>query len=260
MELFLVIVLLLLIGYLLYDESFGEPMFAMESRARLCDYSAAGGVYEPLADVLARGSRLYEVHVYSDERDHPVVAKAPLNDGYNYTEDNVSFEQVCVDLVNDAFPSKDPFILSIVLHTDKAVTANECAEHLKTTVRRHILPPSDKPVSRLSLDSLANKLILVSGGNVRGTDLEPMIHLSWSGEELRRMSYQQALHPRDPKDLIAYNRDHITLVAPETEVRTVNANPERPKYFGCQWNLYDKSGGGFVEKPTPLRSKFVGEA
>jgi len=258
MEVLLAVVLLLFIGYLLYDETLGDPMIEAGARNRLCDYYAAGGVYEPLSTVLARGSRLYEVHVYSDEQDHPVVAKNPLNDGYNYAEDNVSFEQVCVDITNDAFPSKDPFILSIVLHTDKAVTANECAQHLKTTVRRHLFK-TDQAVARAPLDQLANKLILVSGGNVRGTELEPLINLSWSEEDLRRLSYQQALHPRDEPGLVAFNRDHITLVAPETEVRTVNANPDRPKYLGCQWNLYDKSGGGFVEKPKPLRSKFLGE-
>ncbi len=258
MEVLLAVVLLLFIGYLLYDETLGDPMIEQGPRNRLCDHYAAGGVYEPLSAVLARGSRLYEVHVYSDEQDHPVVAKNPLNDGYNYAEDNVSFEQVCVDITNDAFPSKDPFILSIVLHTDKAVTANECAHHLKTTVRRHLFN-TEQSVARAPLDQLANKLILVSGGNVRGTELEPLINLSWSEEDLRRLSYQQALHPRDEPGLVAFNRDHITLVAPETEVRTVNANPDRPKYLGCQWNLYDKSGGGFVEKPKPLRSKFLGE-
>jgi hypothetical protein len=259
MEVLIAIALVLLIAYLLYDDSFGQPMAPPMARKRLCDYYAAGGVYEPLASVLARGSRLYEVHVYSDEQDHPVVATRPLNEGYNYTEDSVSFEQVCVDLVNDAFPSKDPFILSIVLHTDKAVTANECASHLNTTVRRHLLPPTTRSVARAPIDALANKLVLVSGGNVRGTALEPMVSLSWSGEDLRRLSYQQALHPRDEAGLVAYNRDRISLVAPETELRTVNANPDRPKYLGCQWNLYDSSGGGFVEKPTPLRSKFRGE-
>jgi len=258
MELLLAVALLLFIGYLLYDETLGEPMVLAGPRGRLCDYTAAGGVYEPLADVVARGSRLYEVHVYSDEQDHPVVAKHPLNDGYNYAEDNVSFEQVCVDITNDAFPSKDPFILSIVLHTDKAVTANECAQHLKTTVRRHLVKTSTS-AARIPIDKLANKLLLVSGGNVRGTELEPLLNLSWSEEDLRRLSYQQALHPRDEPGLVAYNRDHISLVAPETELRTVNANPDRPKALGCQWNLYDTSGGGFVEKPSPLRSKFLGE-
>ena len=228
------------------------------SRKRLCDYYAAGGVYEDLATVLGRGSRVYEVHVYSDEQDNPVVAKHPLNDGYDYAEDNVSFEQVCVDIVNDAFPSKDPFILSIVLHTNKAVTANKCAFHLSSTLRRHMFE-SGASVARMPIDKLANKLVIVSGGNVRGTDLESMVNLSWSGEDLRRLSYQQALHPRDEHGLIAFNRDHISLVAPETEVRTVNTNPDRPRYLGCQWNLYDASGGGFVEKPDALRRKFLAE-
>lgn len=256
MELLLAVVLLLFLAYLLYDDTLGEPMVIQPARARLCDYTAAGGVYEDLGAVLARGSRLYEVHVYSDEQDHPVVAKHPLNDGYNYATDNVSFEQVCVDIVNDAFPNTDPFILSIVLHTDKAVTANECAQHLKTTVRRHLLTTTDN-VARMPISQLANKLVLVSGGNVRGTELEPMMNMLWTNSDLRRISYQQALHPRDETGLLEFNRDNITIVAPETEIRTINANPDRPRYFGCQWNLYDKSGGGFVEKAAVLRKKFL---
>lgn len=258
MEWLIALALMALILYLVMDDSVGEPMAPMMPRKRLCDYTAAGGVYEDLSAVLARGSRLYEVHVYSDEQDHPVVAKHPLNDGYDYAEDNVTFEQVCVDLVNDAFPSKDPFILSIVMHTNKAVTANECAEHLKTTLRRHLLT-TNAMVARMPIDDLANKLVLVSGGTIRGTDLEPMVNLSWMTEDLRRLSYQQALFPRDESGLVAYNRDHITLVAPETEVRTVNANPDRPKALGCQWNLYDTSGGGFVEKPDGGKRKFLAE-
>lgn len=247
MEWVIVLALVALILYMLTDESFGEPMKPLVPRKRLCDYTAAGGVYEPLNKVLARGSRLYEVHVYSDEQDHPVVAKHPLNDGYDYAVDNDTFESVCVDLVNDAFPSKDPFILSIVMHTQKAVTANECAELLKTTLRRHLVS-TNASVARMPIDDLANKLIVVSGGTIRGTQLEPLVNLSWMGEDLRRLSYQAALFPRDESGLVAFNRDHITLVAPETEVRTINANPDRPKYLGCQWNLYDTEGGGFVER------------
>lgn len=258
MEWLVALALMALILYLVFDDTVGEPMSPVVPRKRLCDYTAAGGVYEDLSTVLGRGSRLYEVHVYSDEQDHPVVAKRPLNDGYDYAEDNVTFEQVCVDLVNDAFPSQDPFILSIVMHTHKAVTANECAQHLKTTLRRHLLT-TNAAVARMPIDDLANKLLVVSGGTIRGTELEAMVNLSWMTEDLRRLSYQQALFPRDEAGLLAYNRDHITLVAPETEVRTVNANPDRPKALGCQWNLYDRSGGGFVEKPEGGKRKFLAE-
>jgi hypothetical protein len=209
--------------------------------------------------VLGRGSRLYEAHIYSDEQDHPVVASVPAHEGGIVSEDSISFEQLCVDITNDAFPHKDPFILSLVLHTDKAVTANECAHHLRTTVRRHLITTSES-IARMPLDGFSNRLLLVSGGTVRGTDLEPLINLSWSGEDLRRLSMQQAVHPRDEAGLIAYTRDHIAMVAPETEIRTLNANPDRPKYLGCQWNLYDRSGGGFVDKPATLRTKFRGES
>ena len=258
MEWIVALALVALIVYLVLDDKVGDPMAPLVPRKRLCEYTAAGGVYEDLSAVLGRGSRLYEVHVYSDEQDHPVVAKRPLNDGYDYAEDNVSFEQVCVDLVNDAFPSKDPFILSIVMHTHKAVTANECATHIKQTLRRHLITATEG-VGRMRIDDLANKLVIVSGGTIRGTELEPLVNLSWMGGELRRLSYQQALHPRDESGLMAYNRTNITIVAPETEVRTINANPDRPRALGCQWNLYDTSGGGFVEKADGPPRKFLAE-
>jgi hypothetical protein len=243
--------LLLFIGYLLYDTSLGEQPTLM-ARKRLCDYYVPGSVFEDIPAALARGVRLLEVHVYSDERDHPVVALHPQNDGYDYAEDNVTFEKVCVDIANDAFPSNDPFILSIVLHTDKTIVVNRVAEHLQTTVRRRLVK-ADKNIARMPIDSLKEKVIVVSGGNIVGTELEPLVNMSWTESGLQRLTYQQALHAKDEKSLIRYNRDNITLVAPESELRTINANPDKPKYLGCQWNLFDRSGGGMHEKPPVLQ-------
>lgn len=253
MEWLIAIFLLVVIGYLLYDESLGvQPVVV--PRKRLCDYYAAGSVFEDIPTALARGVRLLEVHVYSDEQDHPVVALHPQNDGYDYAIDNITFEQVCILIANDAFPSDDPFILSIVPHTDKSITMNRIAEHLLTTVRRRLIS-TKKNVATLPIDSIKGKVVIVSGGSIQGTELEPLVNLSWNESTLRRLTYQQALHPRDQADLIRFNRDNITIVAPEAELRTVNANPEKPKYLGCQWNLYDRSGGGFQEKPEVLRSE-----
>jgi hypothetical protein len=243
MEWLVAIVLLLAIGYLLFDTKLGEvPVLA--PRKRLCDYYAPGSVFEDIPTALARGVRLLEVHVYSDEQDHPVVALHPQNDGYDYALENVTFEQVCIMIANDAFPSDDPFILSIVPHTEKTITMNRVAEHLKTTVRRRLVT-TDKNITTIPIDALKGKVLIVSGGNARGTELEELVNLSWDGSNLRRLTYQQALHPRDEEELMRFNRDNITLVAPEAELRTVNANPEKPKHLGCQWNLYDRSGGGF---------------
>jgi len=248
MEWLVALVLLGILMWLLTNETLGNPIEAI-SRKRLCDYTVAGGVHEPLSDVLARGSRLYEVHVYSDEQDQPVVAKRAQNDGYDYAEHNVPFERVCVDIVNDAFPSKDPFILSIVLHSEKTIIANRVAEHLKTTVRRHLLPPVNN-LAQVSLDTLENKLILVSGGGARGTDLEPLITLFWTDQSLRRLSWHEAAHPRDPSELQAFAKDNLVLVAPHSELRILAKDFQIPKELGCQWNLFDRSGGGFIERPA----------
>lgn len=251
MEWLVAILLLLMIGYLLFDTKLGEPLTILP-RKRLCDYYAPGSVFEDIPTALARGVRLLEVHVYSDEQDHPVVALHPQNDGYDYAIENVTFEQVCIMVVNDAFPSNDPFILSIVPHTEKTITINRIAEHLKTTVRRRLVT-THKNVATMPIDSLKGKVLIVSGGNAKGTELENLVNLSWDDSTLRRLTYQQALHPRDEKELMRYTRNNIALVAPEAELRSVNVKWDKPKYMGCQWNLYDRTGGGFREKPEALR-------
>lgn len=247
MEWLLALLLLGILVVLLSNPALGDPV-VLKPRGRLCDYSASGGVFEPLQDVLARGSRLYEVHVYSDEQDQPVVANHAQNDGYDYAEDNTTFESVCVDLVNDAFPSKDPFILSIALHSDKTIVANRVAEHLLTTLRRHLLPPGGRDIAQAPLDSLANRLVVVSGGSVQGTELERLVALNWNTSFLRRLTWHEAAHPRDAPELRAFAKDHLVLVAPHPELRMAHANPERPKALGCQWNLFDVSGGGFIDR------------
>jgi hypothetical protein len=251
MEWLIAVFLLIVIGYVLFDDTLGEQPTWMP-RKRLCDYYVSGSVFEDIPSALARGTRLLEVHVYSDEQDHPVVARHPQNDGYDYAEDNITFEQVCVLIANDAFPSNDPFILSIVPHTEKTITMNRVAEHLLTTVRKRLIS-TDKKIATLPLDSLKEKVIVVSGGTIQGTEFERLVNLNWNESGLRRLTYQQAAYPRDEKELIRYNRTNLTLVAPEPELRTVNVKWDKPMYLGCQWNLYDRSGGGFREKPEALR-------
>jgi hypothetical protein len=251
MEWLVAVFLLIAIGYLLYDETLGEQPTLMP-RKRLCDYYVPGSVFEDIPTALARGTRLLEVHVYSDEQDHPVVALHPQNDGYDYALENITFEQVCVLIAND--PSEEPFILSIVPHTEKTITMNRIAEHLLTTVRRRLVS-IQKKAATLSLDSLKGKVLIVSGGTIQGTELEPLVNLNWNESGLRRLTYQQAAHPRDEKELIRYNRENITLVAPDAELRTVNVKWDKPMYMGCQWNLYDRTGGGFREKPEALRTE-----
>ena len=233
--------------YLLYD-TWTQKHPVLPRTGRLCDYIAAGAVFEDHREAIRRGIRLLEVHIYSDERDQPVVATSPQTGGSNVAVDNVSFESVCVDIANDAFPSKDPFILSMVLHTDRTVTIDKVAEHLLTIPRKFLSP--DTNVRTAPLDRLANTLLLVSGGTVNGTVLESLLNLNWNDADVRRLTYQQAISPRDPTELKQFTRDGIVLVAPEPRFKTIVGNPSAPLAFGCQWNLFLSGPPGFVAKES----------
>lgn len=232
--------------YLVYDTVW-KAASPLGARGRLCDYTVTGSVYEDIPSALARGIRLVEVHVYSDERDQPVVATTPQQGGADFAAETVSFEQVCVDIVNDAFPSPDPFVLSIVPHTTKSVTLNTVAEHLQTILRRHLVVGRD--IHQTPVDSLANQLLVVSG-SVQGTAVEPLVNLSWDDQGVRRLSLRQALHSRDPAELRRFNRDFLTIVAPDPEFKQTQTDRESILATGSQWCLVAPGPPGFVKKSS----------
>jgi len=248
MDTLISLVLASLIGWILYREIVPSAVTSpTSSRRRLCDYYAAGSVFEDVSSALARGIRVLEVHLYSDEDDQPVVATTAQTQGHDVAVDNVSFESVCVAITNDAFPSSDPCVLSIVPHTEKTIVLNRAAEILQTTVRRHLIKGTN--IHLAPIDSLADKLILVSGGHIVGSDLEPLINLSWTDTPLRRLTYTQALYPRDPEELKGFNLNNISLVAADPDFTPPTLHPNTPAVvYGCQWNFYVSGPGGFHAK------------
>lgn len=228
MEPLIVVGALATAGYLLATSETRETSEIDRTRT-LVDYSVQGSTFEDIQTALKKGLRLIELHVYSDAQDQPVVA---LHSNYDGMTDR-SFESCCVTILNHAFPSNDPLILSLVLHTDKSFTLNRVAYHLKTTVRKQM---KILDLMTAKLDSLANTLILVSGNEARGTDLEPLLTLSWNQSHLRRLTYQQAAHPREPEELRAFTQSHIALVAPDPAFSKFKVMDDVYAY-GCQWNL-----------------------
>jgi hypothetical protein len=70
--------------------------------------------------------------------------------------------------------------------------------------------------------------------------------MTWDEENLRRLTYAQALQPRDPVELAKFNKNHITIVVPSPDIKTIHANPETLKVLGCQWNLFDRQTNSFL--------------
>lgn len=257
---------------------------------RLCDYYVAGSsysvfpgakLYDYVSDgilpmVIKAGPRIVELDIYTDENNKPVVGLKNQKLGTDYAYNTVSFEACCVSVINNAFnsisspASSDPFMLSLVFHTNNVTTINAAAEIIKETCQKSMLGPeysyTRKNLAIEPICNLQNKLIIVSGG-IKGTLMEELVNISWDTSHLRRLTYTQASQPHDHEELIDYNRNHITMVVPDADDDLVNKNSEILFTYGCQWILMNYGSadsvmefyiGEFQEnscvlKPTALR-------
>jgi hypothetical protein len=197
--------------------------------------------------VIKAGPRLVELDVYSDEQDKPVVGLKNQKLGTDYAYNTVPLEACCISIMNNAFNSincpvsSDPFLLSLVFHTDKSIVINAAAEILKTTFKSNLLDYTygyqRRNIVVEPICNLQNKIVIISGGNVKGTLMEELINISWSTSHLRRMTYSQASQPHDADELINYNRNHITMVVPDVGEDLKNNNPQILLTYGCQLNM-----------------------
>jgi hypothetical protein len=241
-----------------------SPLGASKDNTRLCDYYIASSAYsvfpgsqtydyisdEMVVNVIKEGARLIELDIYAGENDQPVVGLKNQALGYDYAYNSVEFDKCCIAITNNAFNpastrvSSDPFILSLVFHTDKRPVLDAAAETIKNTLAKYLLGPtyayngqSNKNLAQEPIDNLKGKLIIVSGGNIVGTNIEELVNLSWSTSNLRRLTYMQASQPYDHEELINSNRSTICMVVPDPVPDLKNNNPTILFSYGCQWNL-----------------------
>ena len=244
---------------------------------RLCDYYVASSAYSLFPGVklydyitdgvipmlMPAGPRLVELDIYSDENNKPVVGLKNQQTGVDYAYNTVSLEACCVAIMNSAFNSvvcpvsSDPFMLSLVFHTDNTNVINAAAQILKTTCVSKMLDSSfsyqRKNVAVEPVCNLQNKLIIVSGGPIKGTLMEELVNLSWSGSTLRRLTYSQAAMTHDNNELINFNRDNITMIVPDVSTDLTNMNPQILLTYGCQWIMMNYGS------PDTAMETYIGE-
>ena len=259
---------------------------------RLCDYYMASSayslfpgakVYDYISDnvipmLVKAGPRLVELDIYDDGSGGPVVGLKNQKLGTDYAYNTIPFGACCVAIANNAFNSvacpvsSDPFVLSLVFHTTNNNVMNACAEALKSSCHQYLLGAAfgyqRKNLAIEPICNLQSKLIIISGGEVKGTLMEELVNLSWGTSNLRRLTYTQAAQTNDSAELIKHNRDNITMVVPDVGSDLVNMNAQILLTYGCQWNLMNYGSvdsamevyiGEFQEnsvilKPEPLRA------
>jgi len=228
---------------------------------RLCDFFITSSaytvfpgtnLYDYISDkviplVIKAGVRVIELDIYADSDNKPIIGLKNDTLGVNYAYNTVPFEACCVSIINNAFNSvsspvsTDPFVLSLNFHTNINTVINACANILTTTCRGHML---DRTFSyekvNLAIEPICNlqsKLIIVSGGAMKGTLMEELVNLSWDTSHLRRLTYTQASQPHDYEELVDFNRNNITMVVPDLSSDLTNMNSQILFTYGCQWNM-----------------------
>jgi hypothetical protein len=268
------------------DFTLGDYYMASSGMSVYAGKSAYDYVYsKSVSSVMKGGARLVDLHVYEVNK-KPVVGYADSKTKKMYSYNTVPFEECCLAIANTAFDigtpgSKNPFVLSIMFHTQSNTLMTDCAEVLKTTLRKFMLP-SEYSYSRKDLAiepvcKLMGKLIVVSGKETKGNGMEEMVNMTWGTGSLRRVSFTQATQTYDAQGDTDYNRRKITMVVPDDDKTDLtNKNAELCFAYGCQWvamnygdpgvqgGPMDTYVGKFMEspfalKPEPLRFKAVKE-
>lgn len=267
-----------------------SPLGGDLKQMKLCDYYLASSAYSVfpgnsptdyisdsvIPPVVKAGARLIELDVYGDGN-IPVVGLKNENLGYDYAQNSVSLENCFRAIANTAFNSvetplsSDPFVLSLMFHTDNTLVMNAAAQLVKDVLGRFLLDQEyafqRKNLAQEPIDNLKGKLIIVSGGNVKNTKFDELVNLSWSTSHLRRLTYMQASQPYDHEELMNLNRTSICMVVPDPNPDLKNNNPTILFSYGCQWNLMNYGSvdsmmelniekfqrGSLVLKPIELR-------
>jgi hypothetical protein len=266
-----------------------------KDNTKLCDYYIASSAYSVfpstytydyisdgvLALVIKAGARLVELDIYAGSDDKPIVGLKNESIGYDYAKNTVSFQKCLRAIANTAFNavetslSSDPFILSLVFHTDKTHVIDAVATEIKDALGAHLLPPqyahARQNLPQTNMSEFMGKIIIVSGGNIKSNKFDELMNLSWNSSYLRRLTYTQASQPYDHEELVNSNKKNICMVVPDPTPDLKNNNPTILFGYGCQWNLMNYGSlddmmelyveefqtGSVVLKPDALRFKPV---
>jgi hypothetical protein len=264
---------------------------ASDAGLKVCDYYAAGasravfpgpGIFDFLSSgaigkVLAAGARWIELDIW-EQNGKPIVTIGNSKFNFRQTMNVVDLDDALTAVATQAWNPKtvpndsDPIFLSLNIISNNTTTINNTAASVKTILRKQLLDATysfqAKNIAQEPLCNLKGKCVIVSGGDtLKGTDLDELVNLSWSGPHLRRLTLTSAEETYDHEELTDFNRQNLTMVVPDPSAKNANKDPSIVWSYGCQavlvnYSVPDESmepyisqfqTASFVPKPEALR-------
>lgn len=212
------------------------------------DYSSI----KSIEAIIKSGARFLDIDIMNSDFQNcaePVVCYGKEVGNWQYTN-SLPLKEVLHTISLLAFSHHvenmtDPFYININFKTwyNKS-TINKTAEFIKTFFSGRLLSSEYSYQGRLSKVNIGTqpikdflaKLILVSPNNLKDTDMDELVNINTSSENLRTETYDNVKDTADPQELIEFNKKNFTMAIPPVKTREKkNQNFWTAYYFGCQF-------------------------
>jgi hypothetical protein len=249
--------------------------------------SSAGGLYNhvgvaPLRDVIAHGARCLDFEVFTVDGE-PVVATSM--DASVHSKASLNYLPFGTAMSNAAQygfqggrcqNAGDPLLISIRMNTKQSEVYPAMAAAIKKSFGNRLLGPEygneygGKNIGTVPLRQLMGKaVVLYSGPPTNNVDFNKLVNGSTGGVFLRKLTHYDVKYTHDPNELVAYNKQNMSLVVPSpNEERSMPAS--LAYQYGCQFMcmdystpdanmeymlaMFNEAGSAFILKPEPLRA------
>jgi len=254
--------------YEIQANSIKDSEEVMNGNFKLCDFYVASSYksflpctnyydYSSIQSVekmIRLGARFIDLDIFNksfDEHTEPVICTGTEIGNWQYTT-YITLEDTCKMIAQTAFNStlvhnaSDPFFICFNFKTwYNKETISKCAEIIKNHFQHKLLSPdygwqgrnTSANIALAPIKELFNKLIIISTGDIQGTDMDELCNLHPEKNiNLRAYTNRQVKDSYNPSELKEYNKRNLTLVTPDFNSRIKeNYNFYTPYYLGCQF-------------------------
>ena len=188
------------------------------------------------------GARFIDLDIHLNSKKNIVVANGLIKGGWILTINDFLFENFCKNLTKVLFDRntltnpRDPIILSLNIHIPKS-RMDKLYDIIQNNLGDLLVNPkynlrNKKNILEAPLKELMGKLIILTSGKIGDTKMMNVTHLRL-GDRVRKLTYKQ-LQLEEQRDVMNFNKRHLTIVVPESGFSSINFNPERAWDYGCQ--------------------------
>lgn len=252
-----------------YIAGASRPIFAANS---IFDYTSEQAIQK----ILVAGARWIELDIM-EEGGKPIVSVENTRYNFRQTLNKVYLEDALNIIAQSAWNpsvvsnSSDPLFLSLNIAGNNTTLINNTAALINQYLGSKLLDTTysyqRKNIAQEPICNLINKVVIVSGGNSKNTDLDEFVNISWAGSNLRRNGLTATEETYDHNELTDYNKQNLTVVYQDPSTSNKNKSAEVCATYGCQVVMMNYASpdeameeylerfqlSSFVLKPASLR-------